>query len=127
STVSQDGDESAKVGTPGAADVSPPHIDDVHASKDNGTDGKINSGDVHDFSFDEVMNASTGQNGSTYRISDGDGTQADIICGTNATCSFTAQAPPDFMNPTGPPHSTMSVTLQNPTVVSPGGDNTLTY
>jgi hypothetical protein len=75
------------VSVSGANDTEPPFIKDVRATTDAGTVGNVDNGDVHRFNFSEPMARSTGAAGTKDRISDADGIQVDIACGTNANCS----------------------------------------
>ena len=63
-----------------------PTIQDVRASDGGTTTLLVDAGDVHQFIFSEPMAATTDDPGQRYRASDGDGTVAEIICGTNANC-----------------------------------------
>lgn len=75
----------------------------------------VSVGDVHTFVFDTIMASSVSAAGSSYRLSDGDGTVADVVCGTNATCQTSVT------NQNNQPVTQMTVTLTAaPTVVSAG-------
>jgi hypothetical protein len=50
----------------------------------------LNSGDVVKIAFSETM--SSAALGATIRVRDTDGTVADVICGTNATCSLNSSS-----------------------------------
>jgi hypothetical protein len=105
-------------------DTTAPTITDVHATGD--VDGVADTDDTHVFTFSETMDSSLGANGTTYRLQDADGTQVDIVCGTNATCTLDNNG----FDP-GPPPSgfgTLTVKLTAaPTPVSPGTTAGLQY
>lgn len=110
----------------GATDTTDPKIDNVTLSTDSGLTGRLDAGDVHTFTFSERMAASTAANGATYRVSDGDGTTADIVCGTNATCTLADKT--DNAIPTPRTWSELTVTLTStPVPVSIGSTAGLQY
>ena len=107
-----------------SSDSEAPTIKDVHVEAD--ANGVADGGDKQVFTFSETMDSSLGAAGTTYRLSDGDGTQVDIVCGTNATCTLDNNG----FDPGPPPSSfgTLTVTLTAaPTVVSPGTTAGLQY
>ncbi|MGH3441972.1 MAG: hypothetical protein ACRDUY_07995, partial [Nitriliruptorales bacterium] len=125
------------VEVPGDDDEGPPTITSVVATTDNGADGSgdadglVNQGDVHRFRFDEVMDASTA--GSFYRVSDADGTIADIVCTTdeqegNADCELNGAPVLTSGGQILEPGRQLTVTLTGgPAVVQSGGDGALGY
>jgi putative cell wall-binding protein len=111
--------QSDNVTVPGPADTTGPKITDVKATTDAGTKGVVDAGDVHVFTFDEDMDTAVGADGSTYRISDADGTQVDIVCGAaSATCSYSSVPPIISGSPN--PVFQMTVTIKTVTAVSAG-------
>lgn len=110
----------------GSTDTTAPKIDAVSLTTDSGLSGRLDTGDKHTFVFSERMAASTAANGSTYRLSDGDGTTADIVCGTNATCTLADKT--DNALPTPRTWSEMTVTLTStPVPISVGTTVGLQY
>ena len=105
-------------------DTTAPTIKDAHVTDD--VNGVADSGDTQSFKFSETMDAGIAANGMTYRLQDGDGTQVDIVCGTNATCTLDNNG----FDP-GPPPSgfgTLTVKLTGaPTAVTPGSSAGLQY
>lgn len=110
----------------GSSDTTAPKIDSVSLTTDSGLAGRLDTGDVHTFVFSERMAASTAANGSTYRLSDGDGTTADIVCGSNATCTLADKTDNAFPSPRT--WSELTVTLTStPVPVSVGTTLGLQY
>lgn len=113
------GAQSGNVTVPGAADTTAPTITAVKATTDAGTKGVADAGDVHTFTFSENMDTAVDADGSTYRISDADGTQIDIVCGAaTATCSYTTVPP--IVSGSASPVFQMTVTIKVPTPVATG-------
>ncbi len=133
-------DNSDQVATGGTIDDTPPTIDTATVTADNtaasdcanadaADSGQADACDVHRFTFSENMlsEISTGW----YRVSDADGTIADIVCennadkDANATCSYSdaVDAPAPFGSP-----ATLTVTLTaEPTIVQAGSTPGLQY
>ena len=117
------GTQPAQVNT-GAAPTNPgaPTITDVRAS-DGGLSSLLDAGDVHQFIFNQPMATTVAANGSTYRVTDADGTIADIVCGSGSTC---------LLEPTGtyngtnyPANQVMRVNITaTPTPVAGGAGTT---
>ena len=118
--ITAEGADSSKVEAPGPTDSTAPTITSVKATKDTGTAGTVDAGDVHEFQFSETLASSADDNGSTYRISDGDGTVLDIVCGTNADCALT-DAPPSQDNFPPKQYSILTVTLKGTLTPSAAG------
>jgi putative cell wall-binding protein len=113
------GAQSDNVTVPGPADTTAPKISDVKATTDAGAKGVADVGDVHTFTFSENMDTAVDADGSTYRISDADGTQVDIVCGAaTATCSYTTVPP--IISGSADPVFQMTVTIKVPTPVATG-------
>jgi putative cell wall-binding protein len=113
------GAPSGNVTVPGPADTTAPTITDVKATTDAGTKGVVDAGDVHTFTFSENMDTAVDADGSTYRISDADGTQVDIVCGAaTATCSYTTVPP--IISGSQSPVFQMTVTIKAVNAVSAG-------
>lgn len=120
------GANSDNVTVPGPADTEGPLIQDVRATTDAGTAGTLDAGDVHTFLFNEDMHADVDADGSTYRVSDADGTQVDIVCGAGkATCAY--ETVPPLLSGGANPLFRLRVTVQAPTVVSAGSVTGLAY
>src|SRR6266511_3404904 len=75
-------------GSPAA--VNPPTSADARVVTNAGFTSTFDSGDVIKIAFSKAITAPA--NGATVRAQDGDGTIADLICGTNATCTLNASA-----------------------------------
>jgi hypothetical protein len=100
--------------TAGAATA--PTITDAQLTLDAGLLGIGDTGDKHQFTFSQTMDTGIDAAGSSYRVTDGDGTAADIICGTNATCALDGTA------------KILTITLTaTPTPVTAGGTAGLQY
>jgi hypothetical protein len=103
---------SNEVATGGSIDSTPPTIDDARATNDADPQGTVSEGDVHRFQFSEEMDDDI-TNG-WYRISDPNGTIAEIVCEgneektPNADCSYAEPGPLPGM---GPDEPTLTVTL----------------
>jgi hypothetical protein len=117
--ASANGAQSDNVTVPGPTDTTAPKISDVKATTDAGAKGVADVGDVHTFTFDENMDTAVDADGATYRISDADGTQLDIVCGAaTATCSYTTVPP--IISGSASPVFQMTVTIKVPTPVAAG-------
>jgi hypothetical protein len=95
--------------TPSAA-AAAPTISDLQLTTNAGLQTVADTGDVHRFIFSEPMDTGVDAAGSTYRVQDADGTIADIVCGTNATCALNA-APVTIGGTTYPINQVLTVTL----------------
>lgn len=71
-------------------------VDTAGANGDNGIVGIVDDGDWQRFVFNEVMNTSVAADGSTYRLTDADGTVIDVVCGGDGG----GLADGCFLNPT---------------------------
>ena len=117
--ASATGAQSDNVTVPGPTDTTAPKITDVKATTDAGAKGVADVGDVHTFTFSENMDTAVDADGSTYRISDADGTQVDIVCGAaTATCSYTTVPP--IISGSANPVFQMTVTIKVATPVATG-------
>lgn len=127
STVTQAGANSARIQVP-ATDTKAPTITSL-TDTDAGTKGVVDKDDTHVFRFSETIDAGVASNGSSYRISDGNGTQVDIVCGSTATCTLSSDLdPPSSSNPQPTPVSVLTVKLTAaPVMVSAGTDSLMTY
>ena len=109
------------------ADTVRPRITDARTTSDVGTTGRLDAGDVQAFAFDERMDSLLGSAGTTYRLSDADGTGVEVICGTNATCVLGNVTDG---NPIAPRvlYSTLTVTMTStPSSISAGGNPGLQF
>ena len=73
-----------------SADATRPLSQDVRLKTSAGFAGLLDTGDVWTAAFNEVMTAPAA--GAKVRLTDADGTFADVTCGTNATCALNAAA-----------------------------------
>jgi hypothetical protein len=73
------------------SELGPPTIYDVR-TEDPDSNGQASALDIMRFVFNESMDKSTGAKGSSFRVSDADGTTADITCGTATRCDLLAGA-----------------------------------
>ena len=71
---------------PGGVDLTAPRIDRADLT-DTSPTVSAGKGDIHTFSFDEVMSDSSVASGAGYRLVDADNTTIDVICNQNATCT----------------------------------------
>jgi hypothetical protein len=63
---------------------------DARVTTNTGSTTLLDTGDVVKIAFSEAMSPAAG--GATIRAQDADGSVADLICGTNATCVLNASA-----------------------------------
>jgi hypothetical protein len=73
-----------------SADATKPLSQDVRIKTSAGFAGLLDTGDVWTAAFNEVMLAPAA--GSKVRLTDADGTVADVTCATNATCVLSVAA-----------------------------------
>ena len=135
-------DASEQVETGGTIDDTPPTIDSAKVTADNTAasdctnadatnTGKADACDVHTFTFSENMASAIAT--GWYRVSDADGTIADIVCENNAdkqanaTCSYSDATPAGTPAALASP-ATLTVTLTaDPTIVQAGSTPGLQY
>ena len=101
-----------------SADTTKPLSQDLRIKTSAGFSGLLDTGDVFSAAFNEVMAAPT--TGAKIRLTDADGTVADVICGTNATCALSVAATTinSVSYPTG---QVITVTMTaDPTIVTAG-------
>ena len=106
-----------------AADAGAPVATDTRLTSDRGFAGILDAGDVFVVRTNEALAAPAA--GATIRVSDGEtpASVADLVCGTNATCTINAAAIPAGTDPNAeaPAGTVLTVTLTGaPTVVSGG-------
>jgi hypothetical protein len=106
----------------GSPDTVRPRITDARTTKDGGSVGRLDAGDVQTMAFDERMDALLGTAGTTYRLSDADGTVVDIVCGTNATCVLGSVSDGNALAPKVL-YSTLTVTLTSTPISLSAGTN----
>lgn len=120
SGVASPSDNSDSVAVPGTAASNPaPLAIDTVVTANAGLLGTFDTGDVFKIGFNEALAVPTA--GDIIRATDGDGTVADFVNGTNA--AFTLNAAAETVNGASRPANTvLTVTLTaSPTVVTAGG------
>jgi putative cell wall-binding protein len=104
-----------------AADATQPVSNNIQLITDAGFTGIMDGGDVFRVGFNEQMAAPDA--GDTIRVRDTDATTptvADVICGTNATCTLNAEAT-TVDGVTYQPGTVITVTMTgSPTIVTAG-------
>ena len=110
----------------GNPDTVRPRILDLRLT-DAGSIGSADANDQHTFTFSERMSPNIAANGATYRLSDPDGTTANVICGTNATCTRSDVLDGSLLSPQVL-YSVLTVRLTGtPQIVSAGTNGSLQY
>jgi len=104
---------------PAAADTTAPTSTYIADKNGTGLANTVDAGDTIKVVFSEPM-AAPG-NGDTIRATDGDGTVADIVCGTNATCTINTAA--ETVNSVSQPAGTV-ITLAITAAPSPAAAGT---
>jgi len=103
--------------------VGPPTSFDARVTTNVGFTTSLDSGDVVKIAFSEAMAAPAA--GATIRAQDADGTVADLICGTNATCALNASSE-TLGGVTRAAQTVLTVSLTaDPTIVTSGTTATL--
>ena len=98
--------------------VGPPTSLDARVSTNVGFTTSLDSGDVVKIAFSEAMTAPA--SGATIRAQDDDGTVADLVCGTNATCVLNASSE-IVGGVTRAAQTVLTVSLTaNPTIITAG-------
>ena len=111
-----------------STDVTAPTITQVKAIVDGTFAGQADATDVHRFIFSEPMAATVAADGSAYRGQDGDGTVADITCGTAGTTCVLNQSTVTIGAATQPAGTVLTVTIGSiPSFTAPGTSPGLQY
>jgi hypothetical protein len=105
------------------APAGPPTSLDARITTNGGFGTTIDGGDVIKIAYSEAMSAPAA--GATVRAQDADGTVADIVCGTNATCALNASAE-TLAGVVRAAQTVLTLTLTaNPTIITSGTTATL--
>ncbi|HAF11031.1 MAG TPA: hypothetical protein DCK98_13255 [Chloroflexi bacterium] len=100
------------------ADTTRPLSEDIRVKTSAGLSATLDTGDVFTVAFNEVMLAPT--TGAKIRLTDADGTVADVTCGTNATCTLSG-ADTTIGGVVYPSGQVITVTMTaDPTIVTAG-------
>lgn len=108
--------------TPVAVAAAPTSLD-TRVTTNTGSSSLLDTGDVAKIAFSEAMSSSA--TGATIRVRDADGTIADLMCGTNATCTLNTSAE-TLAGQSRAAQTVLTVRLTaNPAIIASGTTGTL--